>query len=196
MTLTTAAVHRASKGSTVLVGGIGGTRDVPHQRMAADEFLYSLYVYHAKFDGVAYHPYSTPDLPCAPSKPQCTFDPSTKYTDNYGMHNGWNRMLNARRVMVAFGDANKKIYITEFGGPTKGPAKVLSESEQANLLTAGFDRASQEPWIAEMSWFTFDDKGGNPHSDPTGGWMGLIRTDGSHKPSFGAYERLSHGAKA
>jgi hypothetical protein len=195
MTLTTAAVHKAAAGSTVLVGGIGGTRDIPNQRMAADEFLYGLYVNHAKFDGVAYHPYSTPNLPCAPTKPQCTFDSSTKYSDNYGMHNGWNRMLHARQVMVAFGDSAKKIWITEFGGPTKGPAKVLTESQQANLLTAGFQRASQEPWIAEMCWFTFTDKGGDVHSDPTGGWMGLIQANGTHKASFGAYVRLANSAK-
>jgi hypothetical protein len=197
MTLTTAAVHHAQPGATVLVGGIGGTQDVPRQRMAADEFLYGLYLNHAKFDGVAYHPYSTPDLPCAPSKPVCTYDSNTKIKDHYGMRNGWDRMLNARRVMVAFGDANKKMYITEFGGPTKGPrGKALSEAQQANLLTAGFQRASQYPWIEEMSWFTFDDRGGDPQADPGGGWMGLIRANGTHKPSFGAYQRLSRAAKA
>jgi hypothetical protein len=199
MTLTTAAVHRAQPGSTVLVGGIGGTQDIPHQRLAADEFLYGLYLNHAQFDGVSFHPYSTPDLPCAPSASVCAYDPHTEGNDPYGMHNGWDRMLNARRVMVAFGDADKKIWITEFGGPTKGPRgteKALTEPEQASLLTAGFQRASQYSWVAETCWFTYDDKGGDPQSDATGSWMGLIRADGSHKPSFNAYLQLAHGAKA
>ena len=195
MTLTTAAVHRAQPGSTVLVGGIGGIKDVPNQRMAADEFLYSLYLYKAVFDGVSYHPYSTPYLPCAPSSATCAYNPNPKLKDRYGMHNGWDRMLNARRVMVAFGHGNQKIWITEFGAPTMGPHRV-SESQQASILTAGFQRASQYSWIEEMSWFTYDDKGGDPQSDPGGGWMGLIRTNGTHKPSFGAYERLSRAAKA
>src|SRR5262249_10474151 len=117
MTLTTGAVHKAQPGSTVLVGGIGGVKDVPRQRMAADEFLFGLYKYHANFDGVSYHPYSTPYLPCAPSKKVCTFNPDTELKNPYGMHNGWDRMLNARRIMIAFGDSNKKIWITEFGGP-------------------------------------------------------------------------------
>jgi hypothetical protein len=199
MTMTTAAVHRAQPGSTVLVGGIGGTHDVARERMAADEFLYGLYLYRAKFDGVSYHPYSTPHLPCAPTKSACTFNPNWKITDKYGMRNGWNRMLNARRVMVAFGDANKKIWITEFGGPTKaqrGTPKALSENEQANLLAAGFQRASQYSWISEMCWFTYDDRGGNPQADPAGGWMGLIRANGTHKPSFARYQQLAHSAKA
>jgi hypothetical protein len=199
MTLTTAAVHRAQSGSTVLVGGIGGTSDIPNQRMAADEFLYSLYLHHAKFDGVSYHPYSTPDLPCAPSKPICTWDPNSTMKDPYGTRNGWDRMLDARRVMVAFGDAGKKMWITEFGGPTLGirsSTRTLTDAQQANLLTAGFQRASQYSWIAEMCWFTYDDRGGDPQADPGGGWMGLIRKNGTHKPSFSTYERLVHSAKA
>jgi Glycosyl hydrolase catalytic core. len=114
------------------------------------------------------------------------------------MTNGWDRMLNARRIMVANHDAAKSIWITEFGGPadgTKGGGKMLTEEQQAALLTAGFDRASQCSWIAEMCWFTYDDKGGNPKIDPGGGWMGLLRTDGSRKPSFAAYARLSASAK-
>jgi hypothetical protein len=201
MTMVTAAVHRAQPGSTVLVGGIGGTHDVTGERMAADRFLYALYLYRAKFDGVSYHPYSTPDLPCAPSKPICTWDDNSSIKDPYGTRNGWDRMLNARRVMVAFGDANKKMYITEFGGPTLGLLKststrTLTDTQQANLLTAGFQRASQYSWIAEMCWFTFSDKGGDPQADPGGGWMGLIRGDGTHKPSFAAYQRLASSAKA
>jgi Glycosyl hydrolase catalytic core len=196
MTLTTAAVHRAQKGSTVLVGGIGGNRDVPGQRMAADEFLYSLYLHHAKFDGVSFHPYSTPDLPCAASKPICTYDPNPELKDPYGLHNTWDRMLSARRVMRAFGDGNKKIWITEFGSPTKGPHRV-SEAQQARLFIAGFQRASQYPWVAEICWFTFDDpSGSSPQADPNGDWMGLIRANGTHKPSFNAYVNLARQAKA
>ena len=51
-------------------------------------------------------------------------------------------------------------------------------------------------WIAEISWFTYDDKGGDPQSDPGGGWMGLIRQDGTRKPSFGAYVQLARQARA
>ena len=62
----------------VLVGGIGGARDIPNERIAADEFLADLYVNGARgaFDGVSFHPYSSPQLPCAPSAPVCTLDPS------------------------------------------------------------------------------------------------------------------------
>jgi hypothetical protein len=53
--LTTAAVHALNIGALVLVGGIGGTRDIPNQRIAADEFLADLYANGARgaFDGAA-----------------------------------------------------------------------------------------------------------------------------------------------
>jgi hypothetical protein len=198
--LTSASVHALKIGAAVLVGGIGGTRTVANQRMAADLFLLYLYAYGAggSFDGVGYHAYSTPNLPCAPTAAICVFDPNPEHKDPYGMTNGWDRMLNARRIMVANHDSAKKMWITEFGGPTaggKGGGKMLTEQQQADLLTAGFQRASQYSWVAEMCWFTYDDKGGNVQSDPGGGWMGLLRKDGTHKPSFAAYERISASAR-
>jgi hypothetical protein len=198
--LTAAAVHKLNIGATVLVGGIGGTRTVAGERMAADLFLYYLYAYGAKghFDGVSYHAYSTPNLPCSPKDKICVFNPNPSHKDPYGLTNGWDRMLNARRVMVAYHDSATKIWITEFGAPTdgaRGGGKMLTEQQQATLLTAGFQRASQYSWIAEMSWFTYDDKGGNMKSDPGGGWMGILRQDGSRKPSYGAYQRLTASAR-
>ena len=106
-------------------------------------------------------------------------------------------MLNARRIMVRVGDAAKQIWITEFGGPTDGPrgaSKVLTEAQQATLLAVGFQRASQYSWVAEMSWFTYQDGHADPQSDPGGDWMGLLRATGSHKPSFAAYQRLAASA--
>jgi hypothetical protein len=199
--LTTPEVHAANPAATVLVGGIGGNQDIPGQRMAADTFLSALYANGARgyFDAVAYHPYSTPTFPCAPSAPVCTFDPTfAPRNDPYGMSNGWDRMLNARNIMVANGDTDKKIWITEFGGPTNGnPSRsaVLTQAQQAALLTAGFDRASQYPWIAEMCWFTYQDQAGaNPATSPTGDWMGLVNPDYSHKLSFATFQALAGSA--
>jgi hypothetical protein len=198
--LTTPAVHATGVGATVLVGGIGGVKEIPKERISGDRFLDELYDNGARgfFDGVSYHPYSSPHLPCAPTDPVCVFNPHTTGKDAYGMKNGWDRMLNARRMMVANGDGGKKIWITEFGGPTNGKARspqVLSDREQAVLLAAGFARASQYDWAGPMCWFTYKDDVANPQSDPTGAWMGLLRSNGSRKPAYSAYRYLSFMAR-
>lgn len=194
--LTTPAVRATRVGATVLVGGIGGVKDIAQERISGDRFLAALYANGARgfFDGVSYHPYSTPHLPCAPSAPVCIFNPRTSGKDPYGMKNGWDRMLNARRIMVANGDSARKIWITEFGGPTNGPQRsdqVLTDTQQATLLAAGFARASQQDWVGPMCWFTYKDDVASPQSDPTGSWMGLLRANGSRKPAYSAYRYLA-----
>ena len=195
---TYAAIKQVRPDATVLVGGIGGVRDNTG-RMAADTFLAALYANGARgsFDGVSYHPYSNPNLPCSSADAVCTFSSVTSRKDLYGMKNGWNRMLNARSIMVANGDSAKKIWMTEYGGPTNGPAggsHVLTEAEQATLLIAGYARNSQYSWAGPLCWFTWQDEGVNPATDPGGDWMGLVRPDYSPKPAFSAYQRLTQMA--
>jgi hypothetical protein len=189
------AITRVRPDATVLVGGLGGVRD-NLDKMAADTFLAALYAYGARgsFDGVSYHPYTNPNLPCSSSDAICTFSSNQARTDPYGAKNGWNRMLHARSIMVANGDSAKKIWMTEFGGPTNGPvdgSRVLTEGEQVMLLVAGYARNSQYSWAGPLCWFTYRDEGVDPNSDPGGDWMGLVRSDYSHKPAFAAYQRLT-----
>jgi len=196
---TYAAVKTASPAATVLVGGIGGVRDVPGGRMAADEFLAGIYANggQGSFDGVSYHSYSTPSLPCDPNDAICAFSASTLTKDPYGMRNGWDRMLHARNIMVANGDSAKRIWITEFGGATRGPTgsnAVITEAQQSALLLNGFQRASQYSWVAMMNWFTYQDDGTNPQTDRHGDYMGVVRTDYSHKPAFATYAAMVAGA--
>ena len=46
-----------------------------------------------------------------------------------------------------------------------------------------------------MCWFTYDDNAANMKSAPGGNFMGLLRADGSRKPSFAAYVKLAASAK-
>lgn len=200
--LTTPAVHAVRPDATVLVGGLGGVQTISGGRIPADAFLNALYANGAQgsFDGVSYHPYSSPSLPCDPTAVVCAYEPSLLSAKKapYGMTNGWDRMLNARNIMVANGDANKKIWITEFGSPTNGRAGtgVVTEAQQSAILTAGFDRASQDPWIAEMCWFTYQDApGAVPATSTMGDWMGLVHANFSHKPSFATYQSLTASAR-
>lgn len=183
------AIHAARPKAVVLVGGIGGSHTTAGERMPADEFLQGIYAAGGGpyFDGVAYHPYSQPDLPCAATDTVCAPNPSyvSRNKDPYGMTNGWTRMINAHEIMVSAGDTDKQIWITEFGAPTES----MSDDKQAELLTAGVTRASQYDWTRIFCWFTYHD--GNDDSIDVGGdSMGLIRRDGSQKPAFDTYKGL------
>lgn len=182
------AIHAARPKAVVLIGGLGGTQDVFGVQMASDEFLQGIYAAGGKnyFDGVAFHPYSQPVLPCAANSAVC--EPNLHYVsrvkDPYGMTNGWTRMLNARQIMVGAGDAEKQIWITEFGAPTA----AVTDDEQAEILTAGVTRASQHDFTRVFCWFTYKDD--NNDAGVAGDSMGLIRADGSLKPSYDTYKAL------
>jgi hypothetical protein len=190
------AIKAVRPDATVLVGGIGGVQDKPGERMPADTYLAGLYAYGARgsFDGVSYHPYSRPNLPCSSTDPICVFNPDPSRKDPYGMKNGWNRMLNAHNIMAANGEGTKKIWMTEYGAATTGRTdsyRVVTEAEQATLLAAGYARNSQYTWAGPLCWFTYQDEGVNPETDQGGDWMGLVRKDYSRKPAFGMYRGLT-----
>ena len=115
------------------------------------------------------------------------------------MKNGWDRMLHARSIMVAHGDSAKKIWMTEYRRPdgrTCGRLPCSPRTSQATLLVAGFARNSQYSWAGPLCWFTYQDQGVNPNTDPGGDWMGLVRKDYSRKPAFTAYQNLTSDISA
>jgi len=122
------------------------------------------------FDGVAYHPYTYPDLPSSDSKKP-----------------GWTRMLSARKIMVANGDAAKKIWVTEYGAPTGGPGSV-SQAQQAALMHEAYRLWASYSWGGPLCWFDYRDKGGN--TSDHGNFFGLYTKDGQPKLALQQYETL------
>ena len=201
------AIHAAYPDARVLVGGIGGVKtyaaaDDPSKfaHIAADEFLQALYDNGAKgcFDGVSFHAYSSPFLPCDPKELRCPYhppvDPKTDFKDPYGPRNGWNRMVHAHLIMTQYGDGAKRIWITEFGAATDnkppggGGGIPVTEQYQSIMMVAAFQRASQEPWIGPLCIYTYQDGNRENHG---GYWMGLLRLNGSPKPAYTAYKSLT-----
>jgi hypothetical protein len=158
----------------VLTGGLGGT--TANGVIGGDEYLAALYKDGAKpyFDGVSYHPYTYPLLP----------------SDDTGARS-WSRMLHARAVMVANGDANKKIWVTEYGAPTGGPGSV-SQQQQAAIMFDAYRLWATYPWAGPLCWFDYRDKGTDTsdHSN----FFGLYAKDGQPKVSLQQYESLVRSA--
>jgi polysaccharide biosynthesis protein PslG len=176
---TYSAVKRVAPNSTVLTGGLGGTKDGAGA-ISGPTFVRSLYADHAKgcFDGISYHPYTYPQL--AP--------------DNGSR--GWTGMLTVRQVMVANGDSAKKIWATEYGAPTNGPSakRSTSEATQASILTTGYRVFNSYSWAGALCWFDYEDKGANPNVQDD--WFGLRRSNGTPKPAYTALAGLGRTAVA
>ena len=166
--LTTPAVHAVGVGATVLVGGIGGVKDIPKQRISGDRFLAALYDNGARgfFDGVSYHPYSTPHPSVRADGSVCVYNPNPTGKDPYGMKNGWDRMLNAapdhgRQRRQRQEDLDHRVRRThQRQGAIR--SQVLSEARAGGAAGRRFRSASQYSWVGPMCWFTYKDDVANP----------------------------------
>jgi Calx-beta domain len=166
---TYSAVKAVAPQATVMTGGLGGTRD-SNGNYSGAHFVQLLYADGAKgcFDAISFHPYTFPLL--APD-------------DGTG---GWSAMLTVRQTMVANGDANKKIWATEYGAPTNGPnSNSVSEAVQAQMLDTGYRLFAGYSWSGPMCWFQYQDKGTD--ASVQSNFFGLIRFDGSHKPAYSTF---------
>jgi polysaccharide biosynthesis protein PslG len=145
----------------------------------------------AKLDGVGYHPYTYP-LPAGarPSWPT-----------------PWTRMSleqhSLRSVLNSAGRSDLQFWVTEFGAPTDGPGRVsqggaeslenptdhVTEAVQADLAGEVLLTAAADSRVAAVFWHMLQD---NPKA---GGAIessyGLLRSDGSPKPAYGAYSNAA-----
>jgi hypothetical protein len=187
------AIKQQDPDAVVLVGGLTGsaTDDEGSSYMDARTFLNDLYADNAKnyFDGVAYHPYTSLELPNVASPT-----------------NGWYKMSystpSIRSIMVANGDKNKDVWITEFGAPTNGPGAVatnlnsnnlpanvdhVTPMEQAQIAQAALNSLKSDNWIEDLDWYTYMDSGTDTSS--TGDFYGLVDFYGNFKPSYYSAEK-------
>jgi hypothetical protein len=172
------AIKDADPQATVLTAG---TAPAPSDGTSISpvDFLKGLYANGAKgsFDAVAHHPYCWPAYP----------------GDAQGW-SAWYQMFGAstslRTVMTANGDGAKKIWATEFGAPTNGPAgSYVTESQQAEMLQRGFTLWRSYDWAGPMLWYAGRDLG--TATDTRENFFGIMRNDFTKKPAFAAYQALA-----
>jgi len=172
------AVKTADPGATVLAGPFSGNDY---------DFLGQMYADGAKgsFDGVAVHT----DTACLNT------GPGTYYRD--GTRIGRYSFLGYRELhntMLANGD-NSPIWITELGwsstttqcnrGASAGKKTAgVGEAGQATDLSQAYHCLTADPEVAVAEWFTLTDAGS---ADTELNRYGLIRSDGSFKPSYTAF---------
>jgi hypothetical protein len=137
--------------------------------------------------------------------------PDTLWPDKPGPGPGWNnhpsfyfrRIEQLRQVMVDNGDAQKQMWLTEFGwasstNPAPGfeYAAQTTEQEQADYIARAFRMGrDQYPWMGPMLLFGLNFSLPNVSADPTDeriAWS-LLRRDGSKRPAYYAVKDYAAG---
>jgi hypothetical protein len=174
------AIKRADPQSFVVSGGLspyGARGQAGAEGMNPLTFLEKMYEAGAgdHFDALGWHPYEW--------GVGVKFHPSS----------AWSQLVDtptsARSVMVAHGDGAKRIWGTEYGAPTFSAG--MTESAQADLLNAAYERWTSWAWTGPLFWYSAHDAGNNPADREH--HFGLVRRDFSPKPSFAAYRRVASG---
>jgi len=153
---------------------IGGSISVCQDNTLA--WLSSMYDNGARnyMDVLSVHPYDI-DSPLPP-----------------GLSNGgkafW-RAQDFRNMMVQRADSNKFMWFTEFGWRTSGTVgtgPVVSEATQAQYIKDALNYAKANwNWLQTFIIYQWQDSGGYN--------FGLLRSDGSRKPSFNAVKTFTGG---
>ena len=179
------AIKAADPAAKVVVGGLTGNDF---------HYLKALYAAGAKgnFDVVSDHT----DTACNLNPPSSYFRDPDSAIDQFSFLG----YRSVHEVMVANGDGNLPIWLTEMGwntshqvcdsGMFKGQkAGGVSESDQASYLAQAYHCLNQDPYVEYSFWFQLQDSAA-PDTSQTR--YGLLRPDGSRKPAFGAYSNYTH----
>jgi plastocyanin len=192
--------------SAIVISAALTATGVNDPTVAVDDviFLKRLYAYNGGeikgyFDVLGAHPGSTAN------------PPETLWPDKPGPGPGWNnhasfyfrRIEQLRQVMVDNGDAQKQMWLTEFGwtsstNPAPGfeYAAQNSEQQQANYIARAFRMGrDQYPWMGPMIVFGLNFSLPNVSPSATDeriGWS-LLRRDGSKRPSYYAVKDYAAG---
>jgi hypothetical protein len=169
-----AAIKQADPNATVIAASTAPAA-TEHGDMRPDDFIQAMYDDGAagSFDALSVHPYTYPETP-AQSNPA----------------DAWGQMQSIRDMMVAHGDGAKKIWITEFGAPTAGPNEAgdhVSEAVQAQSVTEAISIFRSYTWSGPFFWYDYRDSGGSALNSEN--FYGLVRADGTFKPSYRAFEQ-------
>jgi hypothetical protein len=164
------AIKAAQPNSTVIAAGL--SRKLGDD--APPAFLEQMYAAGAQgyFDAIAAHPYVFPD--------GLTADPE----------NGWSDIGRLRDVMVAHGDASKKIWLTELGAPTAdSSAGGVSQAEQAVQISDVLAAAATSAYIGPAFIYSIRDIDTSNRSDQETNYGALLTSDFQPKAAAAALAR-------
>jgi hypothetical protein len=174
------AIKKVDPNAIVITGGLA-PEATDNNNLSQMDFLTCIYKDGGKnyFDAVGDHSYTFPNLP------------SSNDTNIWAQMSETSPSL--RSIMMDNGDANKKIWITEFGAPTNGPDPhwYVSEQGQANMVTDAMQLYKTYDWAGPIFWYTLKDDGTSTSTIEN--FFGLTHADGSLKPAYSTLKNIISG---
>ncbi|HJQ08686.1 MAG TPA: hypothetical protein VJ836_04375 [Candidatus Saccharimonadales bacterium] len=184
-------IKKVSPSAIIVTGGLAASGNEEDGSRSPLTFVTGLYERgaNAYYDIVALHPYTYPAS-----------------TDYIAWWNSWQQMGPVRDLMIAQGEASKKIWITEYGAPTGGPGNSftvdqfdkftygsdhMSENAQAMLASqaiAGY--SARTDWLGPFFWYSLKDLSSN--RDNPENFFGLLRSNNTKKPAYDIIYREAH----
>lgn len=162
-----AAIKAAAPDATVIAGGLSPAVTAPGGSIAPAEFTAACYAagIQGHFDAWSVHPYCYPAMPT---------DATT------AAWNTFQRLPLVREAMVAGGDADKKIWLTEYGAPTGTDPTAVTDAGQAAIYTEALIQAQVwAEWTGPLFLYCGRDRG-TDESDREQ-MFGFIRHDWTSK---------------
>jgi hypothetical protein len=159
------AIKKGNPEAFVILGGFAPAGD-DGSNQRPQTFLKNLYAAGAQpyFDALADHPYT--------------------YTgDAYWFTNG---IPELRQIMIDNGDSAKKIWLTESGSPSQGADPKFTEKWQADIISGLFTMYKNYDYLGPIFVYNYTDTGNSPTDIEA--HFGLVRQDGSHKPSWDVFK--------
>jgi hypothetical protein len=183
------AIKAADPQAFVISGGLA-PEATSNGNIAPVDFLSLMYALGAKnyFDAVGFHPYSFPAQP-----------------SYFAQWNAWQQMSatspSVRSVMIANGDADKQVWLTEYGAPTDGPGVLapsdnffangpdhVNEPVQTDIIAEGITLKEASPWTGPLFLYSYKDLGTS--NSTVENFFGILRYDGSRKSSYLRLQQL------
>jgi hypothetical protein len=162
------AIKAANQDMVVISGGPTPAGDVTDMAVDDIEYLQQMYAAGAKgyFDALGAHPAGTN---CPALADWRTFeDPTATFRAPFEQrHHSWcflGTMEPYREVMVANGDAEKTIWVTEFGWAVSSAAQPQgyefagdnTPEERAQWIVQAYQWGEKQPWVGPMFLFNLD----------------------------------------
>jgi hypothetical protein len=176
------AAKKADPGVTVITAGLSPTGVSSDSAQPDDVYLQWLFQSGLKGNYDVLGANANVQCPCVEADPGSA--PGFEHPSFY-----FRRIEQLRDIMVASGDADKQVWLMEFGWTTDKvhPSYswyATSEDKKSELIVQAFKFASERwaPWIGVMTLWTVADPNWSAQDEQV--WWSVTNPDGSPRPAF------------